>query len=45
MLLHYLKCRKKTESKILSVEKTNKENPMLLSNSELCGNKKSRFFK
>ena len=45
MLLYYLKCRKMTESKDPKFVKTKNGRIMLLSKSEACDNKKSKFIK
>ena len=45
MLFHYLKCKKDTESKKPSVQKTKNRKIMLSSNCAVCGSKKSRFLK
>ena len=47
MLPYFLKCTKNrnTESKNLQVEKIKNGKIMLLSNSAVCGSKKSRFVK
>ena len=41
MLLYCLKCRKNAESKTLKAVKTKIRKMMLLSNSVVCGSKKS----
>ena len=45
MLSYCLKCRKNTESKMPKVEKIKNRRIMLLSNSVICGCKKSTFTK
>ena len=45
MLSYRLNCRTNTENKNQSVEKTNNDEPMLLSKCEVCDSKKSRFIK
>ena len=43
MLLHCLKRRKNTESKNPNVVRTKNRRTMLLSKSEVCNSKKSKF--
>ena len=45
MLLHCLKCRKNTESKIQKVAKTKNGRIMLLSKCAVCDGKKSKLIK
>ena len=45
MLSYRLNCRTNTENKNQSVEKTNNDEPMLLSKCEVCDSKKSRLIK
>ena len=45
MLLHFLTCRKSTESKNPRIAKTNKGKFILLSKYVACDSKKSRFIK
>ena len=45
MSIHYLMCRKNTESINSRVSKTNNGKTMILSKCAICGSKKSRFIK